>query len=96
MKTDSIVALPADPNDADDFDVSDAGVVRALLGRELRLLRGRLGLSSEAFAARYGIPAGEYAGYETVRLAPPAAVLAYLHVIIAEPEATARAVQRAA
>lgn len=95
MKNDSIVALPADPNDGQDFDVSAAGVERGLLGRELRQLRDRLGLSSEAFAARYGIPAAEYADYERVRLTPPPAVLAYLYVIIAEPETTARAAQRA-
>lgn len=96
MKNDSTIVLPADPNDAEDFDVSAAGVERGLLGRALRQLRDRLGLTTEAFAARYGIPAAEYAGYESVRLTPPPAVLAYLHVIVAEPETTARAVQRAA
>jgi putative transcriptional regulator len=96
VKKDLIIALPADPNDAEDFDVSKEGLERGLLGRRLRRLRNGLCLSVEAFAERYGIPAAEYAGYESVRLAPPAAVLAYLHVIVAEPEAAARAVRRAA
>jgi putative transcriptional regulator len=96
VKNDSTIVLPADPNDPEDFDVSAAGLERGLLGRRLRQLRTVMGLSLEAFAVRYGIPADEYAGYESVRLAPPLAVMAYLHVIVAEPEATARAVQRAA
>ena len=96
MKNDSTIVLPADPNDPEDFDVSAAGLERGLLGRRLRLLRTYMGLTLEAFADRYGIPAAEYAGYETVRLVPPPAVLAYLHVIVAEPETTARAVQHAA
>ncbi len=96
MKNDSTIVQPADPNDREDFDVSAAGLERGLLGRRLRLLRTGMGLSLEAFADRYGIPADEYAGYESVRLAPPPAVLTYLHVIVAEPETTASAVQRAA
>ena len=96
MKNDSIIVQPADPNDPEDFDVSAAGLERGLLGRRLRRLRTSMGFSVEAFADRYGIPSDEYAGYESVRLAPPPAVLAYLHVIVAEPEITALAVQRAA
>ena len=83
-------------SDPEDFDLSAFGLERGLLARELRRLRTRLGLNLAEFADRYGIPEGEYAGYETVRVAPPAAVMAYLHVIVAEPEATARAVRHAA
>jgi putative transcriptional regulator len=90
------IALPADPNDPEDFDVSVAGLERGLLAQNLRRLRTRLGLSMAEFAARYGIPEAEYAGYESVRAVPPAAVMAYLRVIVAEPEAAARAVQQAA
>ena len=96
MKNEPTIALPADPDDGQDFDVSAAGLERGLLARELRQLRARLGLTLAAFAARYGIPEDEYASYESVRTAPPAAVMAYLRVIIAEPEAAARAVKRAA
>lgn len=96
MKNDSTIALPADPNDPEDRDVSTFGLERGLLARELRHLRTRLGLTMADFADRYGIPEAEYASYESVRAAPPAAVMAYLRVIIAEPEATARAVKHAA
>ena len=36
MKNDSPIALPADPNDPEDFDVSVAGLERGLRARELR------------------------------------------------------------
>jgi len=96
VKHEPIIALPADPNDPEDRDVSAAGVERGLVARELRQLRARLGLSLADFASRYGIPEGEYASYETVRAVPPAAVMAYLRVIVAEPEVAARAVKHAA
>lgn len=96
VKNESTIVLPADPNDGQDFDVSAAGLDRGLLARELRQLRNRLGLTAAEFADRYGIPEGEYACYESVRAAPPAAVMAYLRVIVAEPDATARAVRHAA
>ena len=90
-----IVAIPADPDDPEDRDVSVAGLKRGLLARNLRLLRVRMGLTTEAFAARYCIPATDYAGYESGYVRPPVAVSAYLRVIVAEPEMTAR-VQEAA
>jgi len=96
VKNNATIVLPADPNDPEDFDVSAEGLERGLLGRRLRKLCAGMGLSLEAFADRYGIPAAGYAGYESVLLAPPPAVRAYLHVIVAEPETTARAVQCAA
>ena len=96
MNKDSIIVLEADPDDPEDRPVSLAGLERGLLARSLRLLRTRLGLDMPAFAARYGIPADEYALYETVRVAPPEAVLAYLRVIVAEPDAAAGAIARAA
>ena len=93
----SAIALPADPNDGQYYDVSAAGLERGLLARELRLLWARLGLTLATSAARYGIPEHKYASYESVRTAPPAAAMAYLRVIIAEPErGCARTVKRAA
>lgn len=92
MNKETMIALPADPDDPEDFDVSVAGLERGLLARDLRILRVRLGLSVEAFAARYDIPAEEYALYEAVRAVPPAAVMAYLRVIVAEPEMVGRVV----
>ena len=86
-----IIAIPADPNDPEDRDVSVAGLERGLMGRRIRRLRNRLGLSQEAFAATYGIPLANIRQYEIGRHMPPPAVRAYLKVIEAEPEVTANA-----
>ncbi|MGI4878002.1 MAG: helix-turn-helix domain-containing protein [Janthinobacterium lividum] len=91
-----IVAIPADPDDPEDRDISVAGLKRSHLARDLRDLRVRMGLTTDAFATRYGIPAVDYAGYESGYVRPPAAVSAYLRVIVAEPELAARVAARAA
>ena len=90
------VAIPADPNDPEDFDVSVAGLERAHMGRWIRRLRNRLGMSQDAFSAAYRIPLADLCDYEIGRTMPPEAVRAYLKVIGEEPEVTARAVGRAA
>ena len=93
----TMIALSADPQDQEDFDVSVGGVQRGLMGRQIRGLRNRLGLSQEAFAKTYGIPLANIRQYEIGRHMPPPAVRAYLAVIEAEPERTAKALaQRAA
>lgn len=86
------IAIPADPDDPEDRDVSVAGLERGLMGRRIRMLRGRLGLSQEAFARTYGIPLANIRQYEIGRHMPPPAVRAYLKVIAADPGAAARAV----
>ena len=91
VNEETIIAIPADPNDPEDFDVSVAGLKRALIGREVRILRHRLGMSQEAFAQAYGIPASNIRQYEMGRHMPPPAVRAYLKAIAAEPEAVRRA-----
>jgi putative transcriptional regulator len=87
-----IIAIPADPGDAEDFEVSEGAVERGLMGRRIRRLRNKLAMSQEAFAAAYGIPLANIRQYEIGRHMPPPAVRAYLKVIEAEPEAVARAV----
>jgi putative transcriptional regulator len=92
-----MIAIPADPNDPEDFDVSVAGLKRGLMGREVRLLRRRLGMSQQEFALAYGIPAANIRQYEVGRYMPPPAVRAYLKAISAEPDAVRRAlVEKAA
>jgi len=66
------------------------------MGRRIRKLRNRLGLSQEAFAKTYGIPLANIRQYEIGRHMPPPAVRAYLKVIEAEPEVVAKAVGEAA
>lgn len=92
VKEASMIAIEADPDDPEDFPVSVAGVERALMGRRIRRLRQRLGMTQEVFARTYGIPLANIRQYEIGRTMPPPAVRAYLKVIAAEPEMTARAV----
>lgn len=89
-------AIPADPNDPEDFDVSVAGVKKGQMGRVIRMLRNRLGMSQEGFAAAYGIPVANIRQYEIGRNMPPPAVRSYLKVISAEPELVRRAIARQA
>ena len=74
MKKELIVSIPADANDPEDFAIGAAGVARAQMGRRIRMLRGRLSLTQEEFAARYGIPVANIRQYEIGRSMPPPAV----------------------
>ena len=95
MSKEFTIALPADPNDPEDRPVSEAGVQRALMGRRIRVLRNKLGLSQDQFASRYGIPVANIRQYEIGRTMPPPAVQAYLKVIEAEPVRAAKALEPA-
>ena len=92
MNKETTIAIPADPNDPEDFDVSVAGVERAHMGRRIRRLRHRLGMSQQEFAAAFGIPAASIRQYELGRHMPPPAVRAYLKVIEAEPDVVRKVV----
>ena len=85
----AVPAVPADPGDPEDREISFAGLERAQMGRRLRKLRRRLGLSQAAFAERYSIPLANIRQYEIGRTLPPVAVRAYLRLIEAEPERVA-------
>ena len=90
MNEENMIAIPADPNDPEDFDVSVAGLKRAHMGRRFRMLRHKLGVTQEQFAQTYGIPVTSLRQYEMARYMPPPAVRAYLKVIEAEPEVVKR------
>ena len=92
MNKETTVAIPADPNDPEDRDVSVAGLGRARMGRRFRVLRHRLGMSQTEFAKAFGIPVANLRQYEMARHMPPPAVRAYLKVIEAEPEVVRKAV----
>lgn len=90
VNKETMIAIPADPNDPEDFPVSVAGLERAHMGRRIRRLRHRLGMSQEEFARTYGIALASLRQYEIARYMPPPAVRAYLRVIEAEPEMVKR------
>lgn len=90
MNKETTIAIPADPNDPEDRDVSVAGLERAHMGRRFRILRHRLGLSQQEFAGAYGIPVANLRQYEMARHLPPPAVRSYLKVIEAEPDMVRR------
>lgn len=92
MSKEIMIAHEADPDDPEDRAVSVAGVERGLMGRRIRRLRNRLGMTQDMFARTYGIPIANIRQYEIGRTMPPPAVRAYLKVIDAEPEVAARAV----
>lgn len=92
MNKKTTIAIPADPNDPEDFDVSVEGLERAHMGRRFRILRHRLGMTQEQFAKAYGIPLASLRQYEMARYMPPPAVRAYLKAIEAEPEVVRKAV----
>lgn len=92
MNKETTIAIPADPNDPEDRDVSVAGLERGLMGRRIRQLRNRLGMTQRQFAQAYGIRLATLRQYEIGRYMPPPAVRAYLKVIEAEPEVVRKAV----
>ena len=91
VNEETMIAIPADPHDPEDFDVSVAGLKRGLIGREIRRLRQRLGMSQEQFAEAYGIPVANIRQYEMARHMPPPAVRAYFKAISADPEGVRKA-----
>lgn len=92
MNRETTIAIPADPNDPEDFDVTVAALERGLMGRRFRVLRHKLGMTQQEFAKTYGIPLASLRQYEMGRYMPPPAVRAYLKVIEAEPDMVRKAV----
>lgn len=91
-KTKAGIAIPADPNDVEDRDVSGQALETALIRRGLRRLRKRLGLSQADFAGRYHIAIGTLRDWEQGRKLPPAHSIAYIKTIIAHPDLVAEVV----
>lgn len=86
------IALPADPGDAEDFDVSPEGLDRGQRARLIRRTRTGLGLSQEEFATRFHVPVGTLRDWEQARTTPPDFAVAYVRVIGLHPEMVAKAV----
>ncbi|WMS45177.1 transcriptional regulator (plasmid) [Acuticoccus sp. MNP-M23] len=91
MKKDDI-AIPADPNDPEDFDMTHEDVERAQRARLIRMTRTKLGLSQPEFAARFRVPVGTLRDWEQSRAMAPDFAVAYVCVITLHPDMVAKAV----
>lgn len=91
MKKEPVV-LPADPVDAEDFDVTPEALDRGQRARLIRRTRTGLGLSQAEFAARFHVPVGTLRDWEQARATAPDFAVAYVRVIGRHPEMVARAV----
>ena len=85
-------AAEADPNNP---PLTDAELERVAMARRVQGVRSASGPTSEAFAARYGIPVATLRQWELGRRTPDRTSLAYLRVIAALPEEVARALRAA-
>lgn len=86
------IALPADPNDAEDFDVTVEALERGQRARLIRMTRTGLGLSQTEFASRFRVPVGTLRDWEQSRVTPPDFAVAYVRVIARHPDMVAKAV----
>jgi putative transcriptional regulator len=91
VKKDNIV-LPADPNDAEDFDVTAEALECGQRARLIRMTRTRLGLSQSEFAKRFRVPVGTLRDWEQARVTAPDFAVAYVRVIAQHPDLVAKAV----
>ena len=86
------ITLPADPADAEDFDVTAAAMERAQRARLIRKTRTGLGLSQAEFASRFQVPVGTLRDWEQARTTPPDFAIAYVRVIEQHPDMVAKAI----
>jgi putative transcriptional regulator len=86
------IAIPADPNDPEDFDVTEEALEIGLRGRLIRVTRTKLGLTQAQFAKRFHVPVGTLRDWEQSRSMPPDFAVAYVRVIARHPEMVAEAV----
>jgi putative transcriptional regulator len=86
------IALPSDPADAEDFDVTAEALDRGQRARLIRRTRTGLGLSQAGFASRFRVPVGTLRDWEQARATAPDFAIAYVRVIARHPEMVAKAV----
>jgi putative transcriptional regulator len=85
------IAVPADPADAEDFDVTVEALDRGQRARMIRTTRTRLGLSQSEFAIRFRVPVGTLRDWEQARTTAPDFAMAYVRVIAQHPDMVAEA-----
>lgn len=86
------ITLPADPADAEDFDVTAEALDRSQRARLIRNTRTGLGLSQFEFASRFRVPVGTLRDWEQARATAPDFAIAYVRVIGRHPDMVAKAV----
>ena len=91
MKQEHII-LPADPSDAEDFDVTAEALDRGQRARLIRRTRTGLGLSQSDFATRFHVPVGTLRDWEQAHATAPDIAIAYVRVIGQHPDIVAKAV----
>lgn len=79
------IILHSDPNDPEDFDVTETGLARAQRARLIRKTRTDLGLSQVEFAQRFRVPVGTLRDWEQARATAPDFAVAYVRVIAKHP-----------
>jgi len=77
-----------------DCALSAADLKRMKRTPQVKVIRRALGLTQEEFSARYRVPLGTLRDWEQGRSEPDQTTQAYLRVIAAEPDTTARALVR--
>jgi putative transcriptional regulator len=92
MAKNAPTALPADPLDPEDFDVSPEALDRGQRGRLIRRVRTGLGLSQTEFAQRFHVPVGTLRDWEQARATAPDFAVAYVRVIARHPDIVTAAV----
>lgn len=91
VKNDDI-AIPADPSDPEDGDVTVEGLERGQRARLIRRARTQLDLSQAEFARRFHVPLGTLRDWEQARSTAPDFAVAYVRVIMRDPDLVAAAV----
>lgn len=86
------ITQPADPADAEDFDVTIEALDRGQRARLIRRTRTGLGLSQSEFASRFRVPVGTLRDWEQARATAPDFAVAYVRVIGRHPDIVAKAV----
>lgn len=76
--------------DPDNPPSTEEELARGVFGRDVRLLREKLGLSQKEFATRFDINLRRLQDWEQGRIAPDSVILAYLKIIDREPELVRR------
>lgn len=85
------IAIPADPDDPEDDNVTFDALDRGLRARTVRRVRRNLGLTQAEFSARFRVPIGTLRDWEQARATPPDFAIAYIRIIERDPELAAAA-----